>query len=457
MPLQENKRNLYQSDFPPAEFASRRAVLFDRIGPDACALVQGAGPSGRSELFRQSNEFYYLCGIESPQAYLLLDGRTRTTTLFLRHRDERQERSEGPTLSAEDAADVIELSGVDAVRPSEEIESCLKSPVLYTPHSPAEGRATYRDEALHAQKLIAEDAWQAHTSREQRFISLLRKRYPGIEIRDVSPLLDEMRLYKSPAEIAVLRRAGRLTALAACEAMRCTRPGMFEYQLGAKAEYICRMNGAGGEGYRAIIASGDNIWFPHYGRNKSVLQEGDVVLFDWAPDFGYYTSDIGRTWPVAGRFTAQQRELYGFITRYHKELLRRLRPGVLPQQILDETALEMKAVIEATAFSKPIYEQAARRALEYKGHLSHPVGMAVHDVGKYWERPLQHGLVIAIDPQMWIPEEKLYVRVEDTVAVTKTGIENLTAMAPIELDAIEALVGNRSGSVTESGLLTRSW
>ena len=106
----------------------------------------------------------------------------------------------------------------------------------------------------------------------------------------------------------------------------------------------------------------------------------------------------------------------------------------------------MRGVIAAARFSKPAFEQAAQAALKYSGHLSHPVGMGVHDVGKYWDRPMQPGLVIAVDPQMWIPEEQLYIRVEDTVVVTEVSIENLTSLAPLELDELEALVGNHSKS-----------
>jgi len=439
MPSRADRR---EAGFPPEEFVARRAKLFERIGREGCALLQGAGPVERSEPFRQTNEFYYLSGVEAPQAYLLLDGRDRGTTLFLPRRDERQERSAGPGCAVEDAGELRERTGVEAVCAVEELLRRLEgATVLYTPHSPAEGRAMYRDELRLAAQRIAADPWDAAPPREARFLDRLRARFESLEIRDLSPLLDELRLIKSPREIERMRRAGRLTALGVCEAMRCTRPGVRESQLAAVAQYVHRINGADGEGYCPIVARGGNIWFPHYHRNNGILADGDLVLIDYAPDCGYYTSDIGRLWPVNGRFSPWQRELVGFMTRYHQALLTRIRPGVLPAQILEEAAAEMAPVIEATRFSKPVYEQAARRTLTFRGHLSHPVGMAVHDVGSYWDRPLAPGLVCSVDPQMWVPEEKLYVRVEDTVVVTEDGIENLTALAPLELDAIEAQVG----------------
>jgi Xaa-Pro aminopeptidase len=220
--------------------------------------------------------------------------------------------------------------------------------------------------------------------------------------------------------------------------MRATRPGAYEYQLDAVMRYCYLVNGARDAAYRAIIAGGANAWYGHYNANDCVLQDGDLVLVDCAPDYRYYTSDIGRMWPVNGRYAPVQRELYGFIVAYHKVLLRLIRPGVTDAQIQQEAAAEMGEVVEATRFSKPIYEAAARRALAFPYHMSHPVGMAVHDVGHYRGKTLQPGVVLALDPQMWVPEERLYIRVEDTVVVTEEGIENLTVDAPLELDEVEA-------------------
>jgi len=129
---------------------------------------------------------------------------------------------------------------------------------------------------------------------------------------------------------------------------------------------------------------------------------------------------------------------------YHKALLRRIRPGATADQILGEAAFEMAEVIGRTRFSKPIYKSAAQRTLEFQGHLSHAVGMAVHDVGDYRTRPLRPGVVFAVDPQMWVPEEKRYIRVEDTVAVTEEGMENLTCAAPLEPGDVEAALRGKS-------------
>lgn len=154
-------------------------------------------------------------------------------------------------------------------------------------------------------------------------------------------------------------------------------------------------------------------------------------------------------WPVNGKYAPWQRELYGFMVEYHKVLLPLIRPGAMADEIGKESAAQMAKLVEKTRFSKPCYKEAARRALEFGGHLSHPVGMAVHDVGKYKLEPIQPGTVFSVDPQLWIPEEKLYIRCEDTIVVTEDGIENLTALAPLELDEVEAVM-------KEEGTLQRS-
>ncbi|WP_395090810.1 aminopeptidase P N-terminal domain-containing protein [Armatimonas sp.] len=419
-------KSLYEVSywFPSEEFAARRARVFDAIGPTACALIQGGGPVLGFEVFRQTNEFFYLCGVETPQAYLLLDGRTRTTALFV------------PGSSAE----ALGLN-LDAVYGLDRLEEKLTGiTTLYTPYAPPEGRVECRDVLQLYARTVAKDPWDAEISRSARFRARLSAVFPRAELHDLTPILDALRVIKSPREIELMRYTGKLTGLAVKEAMQATAPGLREYQLGAIADHLYREGGARREGYCAIIASGANIWDGHYNRNDCLLTDGDLVLMDYAPDVCNYTNDIGRMWPINGTFSAQQRTLYGFIVEYHKAVLKRIRPGVLPRELLAEAAEEMRGILEQTTFAKPIYAEAAQRTLTYRGHLSHPVGMAVHDVGAYFEVPMQVGLVISIDPQLWIPEEQLYFRVEDTIVVTETGCEVLTGHVPFEIDEIEALM-----------------
>jgi len=440
---------LYQTDFAPEEFASRRQRVLDTIGGDAVAVMQGMPESDGFDAFRQSNEFYYFCGLETSHSYMLMDGRSHKTTLYLPGFDEGRARSEGPCLHSDDPEKVKALTGADDVKKLEALAEDLDRPSeIYMLHLPPEGKMQCRDTLRHARKLAEADPWYDHPLPEQRFVERMAALCPDAEIKDLNPLSDEMRMIKSPKEIEVMRRAGLLTGLAVKEAMKCTGPGVMEYELNAVADYIFLANGARGAGYRGIIGGGTNAWHGHYFRNDCVLNDGDLLLMDYAPDCGCYTSDIGRMWPVNGKYTDEQRELYGYIVEYHKVLLKLIRPHVTAAEIMDEAVDEMRPVFEGWNWSKPQYRSGAEKGFEFRGHLSHPVGMAVHDIGNYRENPLQPGLVISIDPMFWIPEEKLYIRCEDTIVITEDGIENFTDAAPLELDEVAQVMN-------EEGLLQR--
>lgn len=438
----------YQPHFPPEEFKARWEKILERIGDRAVALVQGM-PKVNGFLFpRQNNEFYYLCGIETPHAYLVLDGKRRQATLYMPPRDWRLESAEGRILSAEDVELVKKLTGVDEVlntqaMKEEQMPAFKEAATIYTLFSPAEGNGQSRGELRSANNSIKADYWDGRGSREENLTQLLRKRFAHAEVKDLTPILDSLRAVKSPREIALIRRASQLAGLGILEAMKSTKPGVFEYQLDAAARYVFLVNGARLEGYRSIVGAGTaNIWNMHYYRNTGELKDGDLVLMDYAPDYGYYVSDIGRMWPVNGKFSPAQRELLQFVLDYRNAILKRIRPGVETRQIMEEARKAMEPMFQRTKFSKPIYEKAARTLVERGGGVfSHPVGMAVHDDGGYSWGPLRPGHVFSIDPQLRVREERIYMRYEDVVVVTETGVENFTDFLPSELDDIEKLVG----------------
>jgi Xaa-Pro aminopeptidase len=432
----------YQTDFPPEEFKARWAKVFDRIGADAVAVLQGVSLTNGFTMPRQHNTFYYLSGIETPGAYLLLDGRTRQVTLFLPPQNAQLERAEGKVLSAADAEMVQKLTGADRVESTAEMgDAWPGSAVIYAEFEPAEGQGQSRGELRTGNAAITNDPWDGRLPRESRFVELLRVRNGRAEIRNLSPILDDLRAIKSRREIALIRRASQLAGLGVMEAMRSTEPGVYEYELDAAARYVFLVNGARLEAYRSITASGtENINNMHYYRNSRRLEDGDLVLMDYAPDYRYYVSDIGRVWPVNGAYAPWQRQLLQFTLDYHKAVMSRVKPGATPQQILADARAAMEPIVAKTKWSKPAYEAAARRLIETGGGaLSHMGGMAVHDVGSYRDG-LRPGHVLSIDPQLRVPEENLYLRFEDTIVVTDTGYENFTAFMPMELDAMEALV-----------------
>ena len=440
----------FQTDFPYAEFQARWNTVFDKIGDDAIAIVQGAPKANGFLLPRQSNEFYHLCGIETPHAYLILDGRDRQATLLLPPRDARLESAEGRIISAGDAELVKRLTGAKTVASTTSMtEDWMRQLIggsttaIYTPFAPAEGNAQSRGELRSANNAILRDPWDGRPAREAHFVELLKSRFPKVEIRDLTPILDELRSVKSPREIALIRRASQLAGWGLIAAIKNTRPGAYEYQLDAVARYVFQVNGARLEGYRSITAGGtDNIWNMHYYRNADQLKSGDLVLMDFAPEFHYYTSDIARMWPVSGKYSASQRELLQFVLDYRNCILKRIKPGVTTRAIQADAQTAMEEVFARTKFSKPIYEKAARRLVQSGGGVfSHPVGMAVHDDGGYNRGVLKPGQVFSIDPQLRVQEERLYYRYEDVIVITSAGYENFTDFLPTELDEIEKLVG----------------
>lgn len=454
-PLHAQDAPPFQTDFPAGEFVQRRARVMDAIGGNAIALVQGAPGVDGFKVFRQSNEFYYLTGLETPHAYLVLDGRSRRTTLYLSHRNEALERSTGKMWSAEDAAEVTRLTGVDAVAPVELLSrqtfgAMLRppKPVLYVPFSPAEGEAQSRDELLVHQAGVAGDPWDGRPSREAHFLRLLAERYPALERRDLTPILDTLRMTKSEREIALIRQASVLAGLGLLEAMKSTKPGIHEYETAAAARFTFLANGARFEGYNPIAGGGTNAWMGHYSRNLDRLKAGDLILMDYAPDLRYYTSDVTRMWPVSGTYTPAQRTLVTFILEYRRAFFKYIKAGVTPEEVLVLARREMEPVLASTPFAKPSHRAAAAEMLTFRGHLQHPVGMTVHDPGVIWGQPFREGQVFTVDPMMWIPDEKLYVRMEDTILVTKDGLENFTDFLASTPDEIEAVM-------KQEGILSR--
>jgi Xaa-Pro aminopeptidase len=178
----------------------------------------------------------------------------------------------------------------------------------------------------------------------------------------------------------------------------------------------------------------------HYFRKTDVLKDGDLVLMDYAPDYHNYTSDVTRMWPVNGKFDEAQTALYLFIEEYRNALFRHLRPGTTSDEVLDRAAADMEKYLEGKSFANEAHLKAVQNGLKFRGHFQHPVGMAVHDVGVVHHRPLEPGMVFTIDPMIWIPEERLYIRIEDIVVITEDGAENLSAFVPSSIPEIEALI-----------------
>jgi Xaa-Pro aminopeptidase len=437
---------LFTDALPAAEFAARRARVMDRIG-DGVVAMQGAAEPAAYTKFRQSNQFFYLTGVAAPRAMLVIDGRARTSTLYLPPRNDRMERSEGPILTP--GSDAERLTGVERVLPRDEFANAaatLSGRVVYTPfRGESLGAAPPDRVSAHARATKA-DPWDGRPSREEWFMTKLRERAPGIEIKDLDPILDAMRVVKSPGEVALIREATRLAGLAMMEAMRSAEPGMYEYEIEAIGDYIFKQGNAQGIGYFGLVGTGTNAAWPHYHAAQGRLKAGDLVLFDYAPDYKNYTSDVTRMFPASGRFTPEQRELYGVYVKLYRALMTSIRPRVAPKAILADAAKKMDAILAAFTFTSPKIQAAAERFVQgyhrsaQNGRsLGHMVGMDVHDVTAPYE-VLQPGMVFTIEPALTIPEDRVYIRLEDCIVITETGYENLSEFVPYEIEAVEKLM-----------------
>jgi Xaa-Pro aminopeptidase len=440
-------QGLFTTAFPPEEFAARRARVMEAIG-DGVAILQGATELPAYLPFRQNNQVYYLTGVEVPRAVVLLDGRTKRTTIYLPPRDERMERAEGPILVP--GPEAVKLTGADAVVARDELAAAVKAigaRTIYTPHRPESLGAYTPYNAARHRRLTAEDPWDGRGSREDAFIDRLKAAAPQAKVEDLDPILDRMRLIKSPREVAAIREATRVACLGILEAMRAARPGIKERELAAAADYVFRRHGAQGVGYFALVAAGKNAHYPHYHGGETVLADGDLVLFDYAPDIANYTSDVTREFPANGRFSPWQREIYTVYLRMYQALMQELKPGRTARQVHDAAFARMSEIVRGFTFTDAKIETAAKAFAASFGpdrrseRVGHWVGMDVHDVDADPEGDvLTPGMVFTIEPALTIPEDRVYIRLEDVILITETGYENLSASLPVEIAAIEAVM-----------------
>jgi len=410
--------------FSPDDFAKRRAKVMEKIG-DGIVIMQGAELPEAYVKFRQDNNFYYLTGVEMPNAVLVLDGKEKRSVLFVPDKIPGDIKDEARIVPGQEAA---KLYKVDAVRSLSNFTAFLNymatlNQSLYLITSPEEMAEMTRDrgEALRTSRM--NDPWDGRIPKEINFINKIKERFPLAVIKDLTPVLDMMRWVKDEKEINVIRECGRIGALGFDEAMRVTRPGIYEYQVVAACDFIYQNEGAQNPAYFAIAASGERGLSWHYNANNHLLKDGDVVLLDYAPDHHYYTTDITRTWPVGDKFSDMQLKMYNCIKEVEEKVIAAMKPGV--------TEDDLKKV------AKDIYIKHGFEKL-WPDYIGHFVGMAVHDVGPY-DKPFVQGVVFNVEPIIEDKALKIHLRLEDTIVITRTGSENLTAGTTVEPEKIYKL------------------
>ncbi|HWS54797.1 MAG TPA: Xaa-Pro aminopeptidase [Pyrinomonadaceae bacterium] len=424
------------------------AEFMRRMGPNSVAILPGAREVTRSNdteyRFRQDSDFYYLTGFGEPDSIAVVaPSKEERFTLFVRPRDPEREVWTGRRAGVEGAK---EKFGADAAFPVEEFQEKLTD-LLNGAQSLYYRLGAGRPEL--DQTIISQLA---------RMRSLGRKGVrPPQAIVDPGTILHEMRLFKTDEEVALMQRAADIAAEAHREAMRAARPGAKEYEIEALIEYVFRRSGALAPAYGSIVGAGANATILHYTSNDAELRDGDLLLIDAGAEYEGYASDITRTFPVNGRFTEAQRDLYRLVLDCQEQCVGMIAPGVTLDdlharsvEVLTEGMVRLGLL--AGDVKKLIEDEAYKKF--YMHRVSHYLGMDVHDVGAYHSdgqpRPVEPGVVLTVEPGLYIAEDAeapdryrgLGVRIEDDVLVTPEGHRVLTDKAPKQIEEIEALMAD---------------
>lgn len=424
--------------FNKAEYAARRARLMESIGEGAAVFLGAQTPSS-DVAFRQGHDFFYMSGVEIPDAILVVDGQRKESVLFFTM---TESGADGLAIPVALVRDPVAYTGIQRALPADQFSSYLASLArrpqpLYTMFMPEEiGPENSREKFNEQQKSMTLNLWDGRLTRELQFVKQLRERFPQLDVRDSSPIVWNLRKYKSPAELDIMRKVAQLGVEAHKALIQSTRPGVSEKSLAAVFDFVSALGGARGLSYYTIIMSGKNHAYGHYHGYDRVLKDGDFLILDAAPDYENYHVDISTSFPASGKFSPRQKELYEAALAVHDVAIENYRPGVT----LREVGQKVDALIKARGYDR--YAEDFRGIVRLGGY-NHSIGMATHDVmGTFAgaDEVLKPGFVFACDIQLFRRNEEIGIRIEDTVAITETGHEVLSLGAPRTVAEIEALM-----------------
>jgi Xaa-Pro aminopeptidase len=435
-------------------FRAHREKFLAKLPPKSIAILRSAPPRVMSNdveyLYRQDSNFWYLTGIEDPEAIALFrpsaeDG--KRYVVFVKPRERRFEAYEGPRIGPSEA---VSAFGADAAFSTDEFADRLS-----------------RSEALvGVEKIYLSDggdtAW-SETVRARIASRTSRDAGPSASVVDVREVIHEMRVVKDSDEIALIRRATEISGRGHVLAMKAAAPGRYEFEIQAALDAYCAANGARRMAYPSIAASGPDSVYLHWDRNDRQIQEGDVVMNDSGAEYGYYATDITRTYPASGRFSAEQRAIYDVVLAAQKAAMAQIRPGVRFDRVGAAAArVQTEGLVRLGLLSGNVEKlvKEGGHGVFTKHPISHWVGLDVHDVGRYTagtaSRPLEPGMVFTVEPGIYIGADSradrkwwnVGIRIEDLVLVTDSGYECLSCFVPREADEVEKTV--QSGRQAES-------
>ena len=430
----------------PAMIKPQLEEFMRRMVPKSVAIIPAAREAIRSNdthyRFRQDSDFLYLTGFEEPEAIAVMKpSETNPYALFVRPRDPEREIWDGRRAGVEGAMSEF---GAHAAFPIAEFESKL-------------AEILNECEILYYRLGVNRDLDDTIIREIARQRSVNRKPlHPPQTIVDPATIIHEMRVVKSPDEVEIMQTAADIAAEAHVEAMKAARPGMREYEIEALIEQVFRQRGAAGPAYTSIVGGGPNATVLHYINNDAELRDGDLLLIDAGAEYKGYASDITRTFPVNGRYTKAQREIYDLVLKAQMSCVEMVRPGVTHDQLKQHSIQVLtEGMVELGLLKGEPEELIKEKKHEqfYMHGLGHMIGIDVHDVGRYYfgkeSRALEPGVVMTVEPGIYIspatkdiPEQYLGigVRIEDDVLCTNNGPRILTSKVPKQAEEIEALM-----------------
>lgn len=385
--------------------------------------------------FAQNNDLLYLSGIDQEETILLLypDAykKENREILFIKKTDEHIKIWEGDKLTKEDASKISDMARVEWIEDFEKILQLMafEADGFYLGHNEHIKRSTSEIE-----------------TRQDRLINWCRLKYPLHDYHRAAKITRELRQVKAQEEIAMMQKAADISVQGFERVLRSVKPGMMEYELEAELSYMFIKQGAIRHAFKPIIASGGNACALHYNTNDGRCIDGEMILMDFGVCYGNYNSDTTRCFPVNGKFSKRQKEIYQAVLTCLEEGSKLLKPGVISAEYEEQMAklVENELVHLGLLTAKDIAAQDPEKPLYKKYFMhgtAHHIGLDVHDVGLY-SRPFEAGMVLTCEPGIYIPEEGIGCRLENDYLITEEGNTNLTAKMPIAIKDIERLMKN---------------
>ena len=421
---------------PNRLFTRNRANFAAQLPPKSVAVFTAneAMPRNGDEFYpyRQQSDFFYLTGINEENSFLLIapdyPDETMREVLFIEPYDEVKATWQGEMLDAKQAS---ELSGIKTIKGSDAFWMNLND-IAFSGY----GDTIFMNGFEYPKYECALETIQ------QRFFKKVKGLYPMHNYGRTAPILNALRMVKSEDEIAVTKQACDITAKAFRRCLATVKPGMYEYEVQAEIEYIFKRNGASGHAYAPIIAGGKNGCCLHYSKNQSILNDGDLLLFDIGCELKNYSSDLSRTIPINGKFTPRQADCYNAVLRVMKEITKLYRPGGTINLINETThrLMEQEMIKLGLFTAEDVKNQDPNKPLErkYLMHgMSHHIGLDVHDsIDKF--KPFEPGMILTCEPGIYIREEGIGIRIENDLLITEGEPINLFEGLPTEIEEIEA-------------------